>query len=686
MSSKREALLGRFRARSLVRVRRLVLVTQAFESGDGSPDIFEEAGRELHTLKGDARVVGLEVLSELLHSAEELFQALRPGSTPGPEVFPLLGAAFDVVERVLKEELVGPEAEGQMRAVQASLGVAPAAAPRDSQPAEPAPREEAPDSERSAGDSAPRASERWIQVRAERVEQLFEQVTELSVDFHALTAHLTSWESASASAQTHAASMRRGLLEGADRCLARLNDLTSAAWSLRLVPVGPTFDELAHDARAQAKAQGKALRVVVRGEGAELERSIIDALREPLMHLVRNAVDHGVEPSDERGEKELEATLTLNATSLGAHLQIEVSDDGRGIDVPAVREKAVSAGLVSREAAGVMGERELIDFIFVHGFSTRSTVSETSGRGVGLDVVRDQVESLGGTVSVFTERGQGTLFQVKVPATLSKERTLVTRCGGILYGFPAVQVQEVVRLGEAQVRDVAGGQVLSLRGETIPLRSMGRAVGHPSESEPLALLLDAGGRRWAFSIPALVGEREVLRRPVDALLGPLGHVSASAVLDDGALVLLVSVAGLLKANLAVTPRHQPSATHSQARRVLVVDDSPTVRDLVCEILSEGGLAVQSAEGGAAALAALSTGLPDAVLSDLDMPGMDGFELLRKIRGQWPHLPVILLTTRGSAEDRRQAVSLGADAYLVKSEFRDATLLDTVKRFIGRGRA
>jgi CheY-like chemotaxis protein len=239
-------------------------------------------------------------------------------------------------------------------------------------------------------------------------------------------------------------------------------------------------------------------------------------------------------------------------------------------------------------------------------------------------------------------------------------------------------------VADHKVEMSAAGRVLRYRDESLLFRSLGSVLASDNAAaETWALILEFGNRRWAFGLPALVGEYELIRRPVDPLLSQFGHVAASSTLDDGRLVLVLSIAGLIRrSDFGAIAKPVQVSNARLRKRVLVVDDSPTIRDVVSEILADHGLEVKLAANGEEAIAMVEALSPDLVLTDLEMPVMDGFELLRRIRARWRQLPVVLLTTRGSAEDRRQATTLGADAYLVKSKFEESTLMDTVKRFFG----
>jgi CheY-like chemotaxis protein len=352
-----------------------------------------------------------------------------------------------------------------------------------------------------------------------------------------------------------------------------------------------------------------------------------------------------------------------------------VSDDGRGIDPARVRAAVLERGMLSNATLGAMSDVEVVDLVFWHGLSTRADVTDMSGRGVGLDVVRATVESLGGTASVSSTVGKGTTFSLRVPAAITKERTLVAESRDALFGFPSRSVAALVRLSDHEVTPIAGGQSLRIGEAAVPLRSLGAILGEPGASEPWAVVIEGDHQKWAFTIAKPLGDFPLLRRPIDRLLPTM---SASATLADGRLVMILSVAALVRRARHGTGTSM-TAERTRALRVLVVDDSAIVRDLMTEILRQSGLDVKVANGGDEALSILARERPDVVTLDVDMPGMTGFEVLGHIRARHGDLPVVMLTLRASSEDKARATALGADAYVVKTQFQEGSLLEAIRR-------
>ncbi len=671
MSDARQKLAARFRASAVERIRRMSLKLLDLAAGSASAEAPDEIARDLHTMKGEARMVGFPSVSEVVHAAEDRLKRDRAAGALA-RAWPRLTRALDALAQALVADAPDEAALAALAHQLRSDEDAPAQAAESAD--EPAPSgsaaEEAPAPAREPGRGAP--AERWIQASARRIDALCETMSELLAEFRALYAQARS------APEAHG----RAFVEDFDRCRQQLEDVAGAAWALRLVPVEPVLADLARHVRELADAQQKRVRVTVDSGGAQVEQRVLDDLWEPLVHLVRNAVDHGVEPPAERGRKGEEAILALAAEAVGSTVSITVSDDGRGVDTEQVRAVAVERALVTAEAAAALTREQALDLLFLHGFSTRAEVSDLSGRGVGLDVVRRAVEAVGGTVTLRSELGLGTRVAIAVPASVARERALVIQCGDGLYAIPSRQVLEVVRLAEQPPESVPGGRALRTRAGVVPLRSLAAVLGLPAAEEPLALVLATGNRHWGFTVEKLAGEWDLVRSACDPLLAAGGRLSASAILDDGRLVLHLAVADLVRRADTGAAAPRPPRAAARRPRVLVVDDSAVIRDLATQIITGAGFEVTTASDGVRALEAVSASQPDAVLSDIDMPVMDGFTLLAELHRQWPRLPIIMFTSHASAEDRRRAATLGASAYLVKSSFDEQELLETVKRFVG----
>jgi two-component system chemotaxis sensor kinase CheA len=638
---RRAALLARFRVSAFERIAGMLgrLGVAALAPAD-----LAALRGDLHTLKGEARMLGLPSLAGLVHAIEDWLADRH--TVPEPEGIARTRSAIELLGERLAAELVeGRDAELALARGRAILA-------GEAKPVVASPRANADPSGFSLVDSA-------------TLDQLCDRLEQLRAALHRLGPALPEL----------------------DPLRVECGELTELAWSLRMVAVEPALRSLAAYAEELAARLDKQVRVEVDTGGAELERSLLERLREPLMHLVHNAIDHGIERQDERGSKPAVARLTIATRSLGRELEFVVADDGQGIDRQRVRARAVERGLIDAAGAVGLGDDELLALLFASGFSTTTRVGELSGRGVGLDVVRRVVESLGGHVEVRSEPGKTTEFTLRVPATISRERVVVIEFGRGLWGLPARRVGPILALRDRVVRE-GGNSTVLVDGQHIPLLSLAGLLGiKESRPETMAICCTHGGIRHALACPALLGEHELFRLPLGPTLASVGPASASAMLDDGRLVLLVEPSALLRVRRVRTGEGPSEARFVQrystaARpRVLVVEDSAIVRELLVELLTASSLEVEADEDGQAALERLDRSHFDLVVTDIEMPRLDGFELLGRIRERHGDLPVIVASTRSSASDRQRAVALGADAWIVKSEFSEHSLLDAVERFV-----
>ena len=778
MSPAHKQLLQRFRSSAVERLRRIAqqLSARARKEADAAP--LMEIARELHTLKGESRMLGLRAVSSIVHRAENTLEQANHGQVESAgQTYDLVGQALEQTARVLQED-PGADAEYQraltptqelLEQAEAALATAksteasspelkrvsiPVRPPQQAvtldapipvlgatpRPAEtPVPADSGqtqkvpvgvagqaaapePVSVPAAARDATQRQERWVQVKADRIDTLCGTIAELSAGLRALRMQARRVvqggpkdEDPTALTRSHTflapigqfelgrdgrtqpstvdhtlTADARSMIEEFERLQNLLDGIESAAWALRLVQIEPSLHELAVHAKELAQASSKRVRVTVQAGSVEIERPVLDTVWEPLLHILRNAIDHGIEPPDVRLSqgKPAEAMLSIHAESAGPVVTLMVTDDGRGIAREDVRQAAILRGLLPPNHPPLT-EQQTFDLLFQHGFSTRSAISELSGRGVGLDIVRSRVQRVGGSISLSSQPGQGTQLTMKLPVRISKERGLVIALAGTLFALPSRSIIEMLRMSDADVRNVAGGRALQTRYGVVPLRSLANTLGFAEpQEEPHALLLSlADQQMWAFSAARILGEYDLLRQPCDPLMTQIAPATASAVLDDGRLVLWLSPADLVKQAEGRPPtgeRGQP-ALERPRHRVLIVDDSAVIRALMAQVLGSSGYEVTTAANGNEGLAALERSSFSAVLLDVDMPQMDGFGCLERLRPRWPTLPVAMFTSNTSQDHRKRASLLGANAYIVKSEFDEGLLVGTVARLIGGAR-
>ncbi|HEY4376989.1 MAG TPA: response regulator, partial [Acidimicrobiales bacterium] len=468
----------------------------------------------------------------------------------------------------------------------------------------------------------------------------------------------------------------------AARHVARVSrEVTEVALELSLqsfAEAAEGIDRIAHDL---ATGHGKQVQVDTTGGDVEVDRSIVAALREPLLHLVRNAVDHGIEaPADRRAAGKAEVgRITITARLDAERLHVEVADDGAGVDAAAVREAAGRSGLSTSDHD---------ELVFTHGLSTAPAVSATSGRGIGLDAVRERLTGLGGSVLLRSEPGRGTVVTLIAPAVRAMTRVLVVRAGGQALAVPMTAVSSVMSCERDALREIEGRPSVLIDGSPVAVVPLHAAVGLSSEATlatgPLRLAVATdGSRRAAFAVDEFVTEAQVVVKPLGSRLAGLRTVMGRAVIDDGSVVLVVNVAGCLaaEARSASALVELDSSPKSVRSRILLAEDSFTTRVLEAGILTAAGYEVVQAADGAIAWDLLCEQGADLILSDIDMPGLDGVELCRRVRAsaEFGDLPVVLVTSLASDEDRRRGLDAGADAYIVKSEFDQDLLLEIIER-------
>lgn len=447
------------------------------------------------------------------------------------------------------------------------------------------------------------------------------------------------------------------------------------------------FPKIVHDL---SRDYGKEVDLVLRGEEIEIDRRILEEMKSPFLHLARNSIGHGIERPEEREGKgkPRRGVLTIGIQPRDGKAEVVVSDDGAGVATGRLRAALLRLGIVSGEQADGMSDAELLPFVFHSGVSTSPIVDEISGRGIGLAIVREKVEKLGGTVSLESEPERGTSFRILLPLSVATFRGILVRVSGRLFVIPAIHVERAVRVQREEVRTVQNRETISLNGRVLALARLGAVLelgaGAPPAAQLQAVVVTAGGMSIAFVVDEVLSEQEVLQKNFGPQLSRVRNIAGATLLGSGKVVPVLNVADLMKAATrgpapAVQSREETAA---QARRVLVVEDSITTRTLFKNMLESAGYHVATAVDGVDAFTQLKSGSFDLVVSDVDMPRLNGFELTRRIRAdrELAELPVVLVTALGSREDRERGIDAGANAYIVKGSFDQSNLLETVQRF------
>lgn len=474
--------------------------------------------------------------------------------------------------------------------------------------------------------------------------------------------------------------------------------LYDTALACRMRPFADVLAGQERMVRDLGRSLGKQVRLAIEGEKTQVDRDVLKKLEAPLTHLLRNAVDHGIELPEQRlaSGKPAEGLIRLKASHQAGLLVVELIDDGAGVDLERLRRSIIERKLSSAETAAQLSEEELLSFLFLPGFSLRDKVTEVSGRGVGLDAVQHMVRQLHGGVELDQRAGQGSRFHLEVPLTLSVVRSLVVEVGGEAYAFPLahiermrdVQVEEIVQLEGRQhfwheqrhVGLVAASQLLN------------RPVSQNATDVLKVVVIRERDAVYGVAVERFIGERTLVVLPLDPRLGKVQDISAGALLDDGSAVLIIDVEDMLRSvekllntgRLERIDRRDPQADSQLRKHVLVVDDSLTVRELERKLLLGRGYQVAVAVDGMDGWNALRSQAFDLLITDIDMPRMDGIELVTLVRrdSRLQSLPIMVVSYKDREEDRRRGLDAGADYYLAKASFHDDALLDAVVELIG----
>ena len=477
-----------------------------------------------------------------------------------------------------------------------------------------------------------------------------------------------------------------------------VNDLLDDMKSVLMLPSSTLLEILPRLVRDLARDQGKKIKLTIEGGDTEIDRRILEEMKDPLIHLARNSIDHGLErPTDRtrRGKTE-EGSLAISIAQLGTKkVEILVADDGAGIDVEKVKQAAIRKNLITEQELRGLNPDETTALIFKSEISTSPIITDLSGRGLGLAIVREKVEKLGGTVTVESRLGIGTVFHIQLPVTLATFRGTLVQVGTELFIVPTSNVIRVSRVRRDSIGTVENRDTITMKGRVLPLVRLADVLEIKSEPKlgqasefVTVLILGASDQKIAFSVNAILNEQEVLVKSLGRQLSRVRNVSAATVLGSGQVALILNVSDLILsamriAGVGLVAHTQRPEDEEKTKSILVVEDSITSRMLLKNILESAGYEVQTAVDGADAWSTLKTANFDLVVSDVEMPRMDGFELTAKIRSQedLKSIPVVIVTSLESREDRERGIDVGANAYIVKSGFEQNNLLSVVKRLL-----
>ncbi len=634
----------------------------ALQSNPEDQEILDNLQREAHTIKGAARMVGYSRTGEVAHALETLIKRYRSGEVETEKMVKAALRAVDYIRNAIEK------GESDEKSVLEVL--------------------ENPDKLQGEGTveitKSFEVEDVWkfIPVEYEQIEKLSQKLEDLYMRTVGIVRYRKDLLSQIEDRKT--AEIIEKLLSDFDFFRKSLHQLTMEISDLRLVPVSKVFDSITRPIYEIATSLGKKVKVNLRSTDIKIDKRILDSILDSIIHLIRNALDHGIEPPEERvkkGKPEY-GTLYLSAFEREGKVVIQIEDDGRGIDTEQVVKKAVEKGIIDQETAAHLSEKEKIDLIFIHGFSTKERVSDMSGRGVGMDVVKSRVEELGGEISVETTPGYGTRIELILPLTIATVNLIFFRIGEFTFAYPSYHVENIIRIEKNRLITLSNGRkYYDVGEERIPVVDLVPA------GEGLEYLIVTRRNRIGYMVNEIVGEESVVIKRMSGPLKNLSMLKGFVPLSTENIAYLIDLSemsimeSMLKFREEIKSHVRPEEV--KRKRILVVDDSPATREVVSGLLRGAGYEVVTAENGIQAMRELGKEDFDLVVTDINMPQMDGYELTKYIR-ETPHLkalPVIMLTSFGSAEERKKGKEVGADEYLTKGSFDPAKFLEIIRKYL-----
>jgi two-component system, chemotaxis family, sensor kinase CheA len=721
------------------------------ESAPQDTSALDTSFRATHSLKGTGRMLEIEPLESIAHRCEDLLGQVRRGQLAfTPELLDKLSPALDAMRKIVEEVMAGGAITVSVAPIIGILeGTVTPVAPVAATPPPPvvevvsvtepepvvlagpvivpevvvapeviiapevvavAQTEIAPapvPTQTNANANNANAEWETVRVAAQKLDALILLAGELSVTTQRLGRSLRPleelvalWEEAN-----HAPNMREGLktrigqvigelqratAEDSSRLNLVADELEESIRGLRLLPLSQVFSLFGRTVRDLSRAQGKEVRLEIEGGDTTADKRILEEIKDPLTHMIRNSIDHGIETPDERvaAGKQSQATITLRAYQSATRVIVEIEDDGRGLNAEAISRTALKRGVRTQEQLDALSVQERQRLVFEPGFSTKDVVSDVSGRGVGMDVVLTNVEKLRGTISIDSRDGLGCKFQMQFPITLVTTRVLLLQESGNSYALPMESVDEARLVPRESLFLLEGRLTLSVRGEAIPVAPLHEVLGLPGTPHTArvlsCVLIQEGTRRAGILVEALEDEQELLLKPLAGQLRNLPLVTGATVLGTGEICLALAASELLT---RVHEQQAGSWATVQAavapkKTVLLVEDSVTTRTWEKRALEGAGYIVVTAVDGEDGYEKLLSQPFDGIVSDIEMPRLDGLALTERVRkdSRFATLPIILVTTHGTEEDRQRGMSAGANAYLVKGPLEKAVLLQTLERW------
>lgn len=711
------------------------------EKSPGDTETINALFRSAHTIKGSSRMMKLTGVTELSHKMEDILDAVRGGKILlSPSVSDALFRGVDALSAMLEQITAGDTAMGAPEELCEELTRAAAApAAGDAPPVpittlapelhvQPSPLEPpAEQTAAAAAEPAPysKAAQKrqvdYLRVDAAKLDDLIRLMGEIVSEHGRFRRHIGRLGEIERATVRHLTAVAGQLQAGENEheplieagaalqlslrqsvramCNASLlqdhlvGDLQETSLRMRMQPLSTVFDPLRRTVRDLAHEHGKDIDFVVGGGDTELDRKIIDRIGDSLLHMIRNSLDHGLENSAERvaAGKSPRGTITLSAFYDSGCVTISLGDDGKGLPVDMIREKALAKRLFDPETIAGMSRAAIIDLIFMPGFSTSPIITDLSGRGVGMDVVRKSiVDELKGTVFVETAEGSGTTFLLRLPLNLAVFPLFLLSVSGKICALPATSLVEMLSVQQGEIIEIVNKRAIRLREQLIPVENLASLLKLPGESaagtdEVTIVIIRDGEDKLGLIVDEIIGREEMVVKPLPSHLQNLRMVSGVTIGERDSIINVLHVPELFKQSHEIgEPRRVPQSGEARTAMVLVVDDSINTREIEKSILEAYGYIVATAEDGEEAFEKTRETLYDLVITDVEMPRLDGFSLTKRLRDdeRYRNVPIIIVTSLEKDEDKKRGIAVGANAYIVKGAFDQSNLIETVQSLIG----
>jgi two-component system chemotaxis sensor kinase CheA len=646
-------------------------------------DLLNKIFRGAHTMKGASSFLGFDKMSGVTHHAEEILNKLRKNEiTVTPEIMDILLEFVDITKSILNDIKNGTDSadvtdlinrlklanEGKMGASSRGGG--------DQR------QSSAPQKGMEQVKKAAMSIEQTIRVDVSRLDSLMNLVGEL-----VLSRNRIGQISGDLEKKFEGEFLIEQLMETTSQIGLITTELQLAVMKTRMVPIGKVFNKFPRMVRDLCRDMGKDVDLVISGEETELDKSVVEEIGDPLIHMIRNSVDHGVEHPDvrRRRNKPAKGIVNLSAYHEGNHIVVEIKDDGAGMDAELLKKKAVEKGVITIDEAKNMDAEAAYGLVFKPGFSTAAKITDVSGRGVGMDVVKTNIEKLNGIINIESELGHGTRFRLKLPLTLAIIQALLVDVSGEIFAIPLVSVIETVRIKETEIHSFEGREVLKLRDSVLSLIRLDEIyeLQESLDDDIYVVVVGLAEKRLGFVVNKLVGQEEIVIKSLGDYLSGNEGIAGATIMGDGRVRLIIDVAGVMEIATKMPRRFRKKKANAVSQKqsnkisVLIVDDSATDRKIMNRLLSSTGW-IESKEvtSGKDLLKVFEKVNPDIIITDIMMPEMDGYEVAKALREKGYEKPIIAVSGRSEISERKKISAAGIDAFLLKP-LNLQTLLDKI---------